>query len=426
MIFNLWQSLLGNPDTNGCWFITAATGYSGDIKISDNGSDFFEVAIPINGKLESLDVPSGYNIWVNLDDLDLDLIEFTYATSCPEDESFSSSICSFCKSCSKVIFNRNAPLTLSSEGELLQFSDTDVRFRYTLQAYQQPNINLLNGSHIRVQSTELNLDVKWIIGQSPLNVLGFTDDVGGVWNQIKSYFNIGIINANSLRLGNYQFSFRKRDWALATNNYNAYNPQTGSQIQNNAKHVVFSFTAIQGPLQSNTDTATADKVKVDAFEDTSVEDYIFKPKGVGTWEAITSFTVKNCTADCVPAKLLTWFSHNQPTPCEQTGFTKPPSRIIEVKKIAQGATVESLVITNEASMVTQLNTLSGNYQFSYKPCSALPYSVFGMRGYNATYLVSRYMRELEDSLEHFILRYENGTENQNRTAKLTFDNIILF
>ena len=428
MIYNLYDSLKYTPDTNGCWYIKSAVDYDGTIKISADNVTYYEESLAVLAKLEKDPEVTGYNIWIDLTDEDLSTIVFVYITGCAAPDVYSDALCEGCLDCATVTFTKNDGIYLDVTAELLNENTHEVaNFEFTVQSYIEPNVELSNGDKIHFEISELGVDVYWIIGQKPTGT-GFSSDTNGKWAEIKQYFTMGFLTSSELLAGTMQFTFNKKAWADATGNYNMYS-NVGVQTKNDALELSFLFTTVVGVNASDQVDVTINKIKVNAFEDTSDSDlYTIKPKGVGTWSNLDGAQItENCSAECLPvSNLWSWYSNILPNPCKYK-ITGPPSTIIECQQEADLPLTVDLAFTTEANFLTQLNTLfSAMYYFSYVKCNLIYFSNYNVKGYNTTFICSRYMLETEDDFTYFQIRYDNGTANDGKRVQMDLDNVTLF
>ncbi|MCB9019272.1 MAG: Ig-like domain-containing protein [Chitinophagales bacterium] len=295
------------------------------------------------------------------------------------------------------------------------------------------NVALVDGDLIKLQSAVLGLNVELIVGENPLLVSGYQNDVGGNWASLIPFLTVaGDMEASDLLAGTYAINFDKKDWAETNGFINIYDVDSGAQTQDQAVEIdltAYSKDVSEGTMSSMV-TATIEKVKINAFEDTSYPSYTKKPKGVGTWSSVDGAApTVGCGGSCTDSEVESWYSQFQAS-CDTPLLTLPPS-IVSAYKIDSGSEVvlspgyPLTLGSGEADLILGLNSF-GPWSFKYVACAVPALAPFGVKGYNGSFVVSCYMEESAEDLEFFKITYENGTDNDGLTSKMTLDSIVLF
>lgn len=297
------------------------------------------------------------------------------------------------------------------------------------------NIALEDGDLIQLQSAVLGISVELIVGENPLLPTGYQNDVGNKWAAFVTYLTVSVdMEASALLAETYTIQFDKKAWADATGYYNTYDPTTGAQTQDQAMDIDIKITVedVSSGDTSSQASTTIEKVKIAAFEDTSVPSYTVKPKGVGTWSTSDGATpTVGCPSSCLTPSvdLESWYSQIQGS-CDDPKLTLPPSEITAYK--VEGAAAVSLspgypltLANGEDDLLLGLNSF-GPWSLHYVSCGISVLATYGVQGYNASFVISCYLKESTDTLEYFEITYENETANDGKTARMTLDQIVLF
>lgn len=296
------------------------------------------------------------------------------------------------------------------------------------------NVALVDGDLIKLQSAVLGLNVELIVGENPLLPAGYQNDVGGNWAALLPFLTgSGDMEASDLLAGTYALFLDKKDWAETNGFINIYDTTSGAQVQDQAMEIdlaVYSKDVSEGTMSAQV-TTLIEKVKINAFEDTSYPSYTIKPKGVGTWTSVDGAVPStNCNSDCVAGNNLeSWYSHIQGT-CDTPYMTVPPS-VIASYKIDSGSEVvlspgyPLTLGSGEADLLLGLNSF-GPWAFKYVSCGVAAMATYGVQGYNGAFVVSCYLVESAEDLEYFKITYENGGDNDGLTSKMTLDSVVLF